>query len=126
MRIKHALATALGVGALTLLTAPVADARVAAPEAPAGGAHCKWDGPNGNWAGCRDKISDIWNNGFPGQGEDVKLFRLTSWNGSWVCLHQGHSIPDLGASGLTFFGPGIGQGEPVNDKVGSHLWVDAC
>ncbi|MEU7512651.1 peptidase inhibitor family I36 protein [Streptomyces sp. NPDC042898] len=148
MRIKHALATALGVGALTLLTAPVADARVAAPEASAavspaavpapdgflyawehphaGGAHCKWDGPNGNWAGCRDKISDIWNNGFPGQGEDVKLFRLTSWNGSWVCLHQGHSIPDLGASGLTFFGPGEGHGEPVNDRVGSHLWVDAC
>ncbi|WP_449344691.1 hypothetical protein, partial [Streptomyces narbonensis] len=50
----------------------------------------------------------------------------TSWSGSWVCLHQGHSIPDLGAHGLRFFGPGEGQGEPVNDRIGSHLWVDAC
>ncbi|MEU3693400.1 peptidase inhibitor family I36 protein [Streptomyces narbonensis] len=148
MRIKRALATALAVGSLALLTAPAADARVAVPgtraavapaavpapdgflyawEHPhAGGFHCKWSGPNGNWAGCQNKVSDIWNNGFPGRGEDVKLFRGTSWSGSWVCLHQGHSIPDLGANGLKFFGPGEGQGEPVNDRIGSHLWVDAC
>ncbi|MEU7071689.1 peptidase inhibitor family I36 protein [Streptomyces narbonensis] len=148
MRIKRSLATALTAAALTLLTAPVADARAAAPgteaavapaavpapdgflyawEHPhAGGFHCKWSGPNGNWAGCQNKVSDIWNNGFPGRAEDVKLFRGTSWSGSWVCLHQGHSIPDLGAHGLRFFGPGEGQGEPVNDRIGSHLWVDAC
>ncbi|MEU2660458.1 peptidase inhibitor family I36 protein [Streptomyces sp. NPDC007325] len=151
MRIVRALTTVLAVGALTLLTAPVADARgaesgavaPAAATAPAaapapdgflhawehpraGGAYCKWNAANANWAGCRDKISDVWNNGYPGVAEDVKLYRLTDWNGSWVCLHQGHSIPDLGASGLRFFSPGEGQGQLVNDAVGSHLWVSAC
>ncbi|MFE4310357.1 peptidase inhibitor family I36 protein [Streptomyces sp. NPDC056891] len=158
MRISRALTTALTVAALTLLTAPVADARGAVPKAVAvvpgaatapaavapaavpgpdgflyawehphaGGFHCRWNGENANWAGCRDKVSDVWNNGYPGVAEDVKLYRDTDWNGSWVCLHQGHSIPDLGASGLKFFSPGHGQGELVNDRVGSHLWVSAC
>ncbi|MFD5365837.1 peptidase inhibitor family I36 protein [Streptomyces sp. NPDC127103] len=155
MRISRALATALTAGALALLTAPVADAR-AVPEAAlpgaatvpaavapaaapgpdgflyawehphAGGFHCRWNSANANWAGCRDKVSDVWNNGYPGVAEDVKLYRDTDWNGSWVCLHQGHSLPDLGASGLRFFSPGHGQGELVNDRVGSHLWVSAC
>ncbi|MCX5231133.1 peptidase inhibitor family I36 protein [Streptomyces sp. NBC_00233] len=156
MRISRALATALTVAALTLLTAPVADARSTVPEsvvpgaatapaavAPAavpgpdgflyawehphaGGFHCRWNKENANWAGCRDKVSDVWNNGYPGVAEDVKLYRDTDWNGSWVCLHQGHSLPDLAASGLRFFSPGHGQGELVNDRVGSHLWVSAC
>ncbi|MET7759582.1 peptidase inhibitor family I36 protein [Streptomyces sp. NPDC005389] len=145
MRISRALATALTVGALTLLSAPVADARGIVPEAVApaaapgpdgflyawehphaGGFHCRWNRENANWAGCRDKVSDVWNNGYPGVAEDVKLYRDTDWNGSWVCLHQGHSLPDLGASGLRFFSPGHGQGELVNDRVGSHLWVSAC
>ncbi|MFC9793020.1 peptidase inhibitor family I36 protein [Streptomyces sp. NPDC057695] len=152
MRITRALTTALTVGALTLLTAPVADAVEATSEtvtaAPAagsasaaaapdgflyawehphaGGVHCRWNSANANWAGCRDKVSDVWNNGYPGVAEDVKLYRDTDWNGSWVCLHQGHSLPDLAASGLRFFSPGHGQGELVNDRVGSHLWVSAC
>ncbi|MYS05342.1 hypothetical protein GTW71_02510 [Streptomyces sp. SID6041] len=158
MRITRALTTALTVGALTLLTAPVADAvevtsetvtaapaagsasaavAPAAAAAPdgflyawehphAGGVHCRWNSANANWAGCRDKVSDVWNNGYPGVAEDVKLYRDTDWNGSWVCLHQGHSLPDLAASGLRFFSPGHGQGELVNDRVGSHLWVSAC
>ncbi|MFB7942054.1 peptidase inhibitor family I36 protein [Streptomyces sp. NPDC004779] len=145
MRIVRALTTVLAVGALTLLTAPVADARGAASEqavpaaaaAPdgylhawehprAGGFYCRWNAANANWAGCRDKVSDVWNNGYPGVAEDVKLYRLPDWNGSWVCLHQGHSIPDLGAHGLRFFSPGEGQGQLVNDAVGSHLWVSAC
>ncbi|MFV6030425.1 peptidase inhibitor family I36 protein [Streptomyces sp. NPDC056264] len=156
MRISRALATPLTAAALALLTAPVADARGAVPEAAlpgtatapaavapaaapgpdgflyawehphAGGFHCRWNSANANWAGCRDKVSDVWNNGYPGVAEDVKLYRDTDWNGSWVCLHQGHSLPDLGASGLRFFSPGHGQGELVNDRVGSHLWVSAC
>ncbi|MFE5633181.1 peptidase inhibitor family I36 protein [Streptomyces sp. NPDC056470] len=150
MRITRALVTALTVGALTLLTAPGADARTAVPEAApvaatapaavpapdgflyawehphAGGFHCRWNANNANWAGCRNKVSDVWNNGFPGRGEDVKLYYGLDWSGSWVCLHQSHSLPDLGLSGLRFFGPGAGKGEFVNDNVSSHEWVDAC
>ncbi|MCX5388990.1 peptidase inhibitor family I36 protein [Streptomyces sp. NBC_00094] len=151
MRTTRALVTALTVGALTLLTAPVADARTTGPEtaappsvsAPAavpgpdgylyawehphaGGFHCRWNGNNANWAGCRNKVSDIWNNGYPGRAEDVRLFYGLDWSGSWVCLHQGHSLPDLGLSGLRFFGAGAGKGQLVNDNVSSHDWVDAC
>ncbi|MFF5427934.1 MULTISPECIES: hypothetical protein [unclassified Streptomyces] len=146
MRLTRTLVTALTAGALALLTAPAADAdAAAAPPAAtapaaaapdgflyawehshAGGFHCRWNGDNGNWAGCRNKVSDVWNNGFPGRGEDVKLFYGVSWTGSWVCLHQSHSIPDLGLSGLRFFGPGAGKGQFVNDNVSSHAWVDAC
>ncbi|MFC8273303.1 peptidase inhibitor family I36 protein [Streptomyces sp. NPDC057271] len=150
MRITRALATALTVGALTLLAAPGADARASVPEAApvaaaapaavpapdgflyawehphAGGFHCRWNANNANWAGCRNKVSDVWNNGFPGRGEDVKLYYGLNWSGSWVCLHQSHSIPDLALSGLRFFGPGAGKGQLVNDNVSSHEWVDAC
>ncbi|MCX4986024.1 hypothetical protein [Streptomyces sp. NBC_00572] len=56
----------------------------------------------------------------------MKLCRDVGWNGSWVCRHQGHSLPDLAASGLKFFSPGHGQGELVNDRVGSYLRVSAC
>lgn len=144
MRIMRALATALTVGSLSLLTAPVADAAAppsatapAAVPAPDGflyawehphaaGFHCKWKGDNSNWAGCAKKVSDVWNNGFPGRGEDVMLFHDQGFTGSWVCLHQSHSIPDLGLSGLRFFGPGHGKGEFVNDNVQLHKWVDAC
>ncbi|MER7956225.1 peptidase inhibitor family I36 protein [Streptomyces sp. NPDC096030] len=150
MRITRALVTAFTVGALTLLSAPGADARAAVPGAArvaatapaavpapdgflyawehphAGGFHCRWNANNANWAGCRNKVSDVWNNGFPGRGEDVKLYYGLDWSGSWVCLHQSHSLPDLGLSGLRFFGPGAGKGEFVNDNVSSHEWVDAC
>ncbi|MFD3665850.1 peptidase inhibitor family I36 protein [Streptomyces sp. NPDC058659] len=156
MRIKRALATALTVGALTLLTTPGADARGTATEAAApssvtapaavspaalpapdgylyawehphaGGFHCKWNLENANWAGCRNKVSDVWNNGYPGRAEDVRLFYGRNWTGSWVCLHQSHSLPDLGAHGLRFFSAGAGQGQLVNDNVSSHDWVDAC
>ncbi|MFE5486123.1 peptidase inhibitor family I36 protein [Streptomyces sp. NPDC056527] len=156
MRTTRALVTALTVGALTLLTAPGADARTTEPAtaapvsvtAPAavspaavpapdgflyawehphaGGFHCRWNSNNANWAGCRNKVSDVWNNGFPGRGEDVRLFYGLNWTGSWVCLHQGHSLPDLGLSGLRFFSQGAGKGQLVNDNVSSHDWVDAC
>ncbi|MGW1141885.1 peptidase inhibitor family I36 protein [Streptomyces zhihengii] len=142
---KHALTTGLAALALATLTVPVAEAGSTAPAAPAaaaaaapdgflyawehahaGGAHCKWNADNANWAGCSDKVSDVWNNGFPGRREDVRLYNGREWTESWVCLHQGHSIPDLGASGLKWFGSGHGQGTSVNDSISSHTWVDAC
>ncbi|MET9956094.1 peptidase inhibitor family I36 protein [Streptomyces sp. NPDC006339] len=151
MRLTRAFVTACTVAALTLLTAPGAGASAAVSEAAAppavtapaavpapdgflyawehphaGGFHCRWNANNANWAGCRNKVSDVWNNGFPGRAEDVRLFYGLDWTGSWVCLHQGHSIPDLGLSGLRFFGQGAGKGQFVNDNVSSHDWVDAC
>ncbi|MET9375792.1 hypothetical protein ABZX98_16795 [Streptomyces sp. NPDC002992] len=64
--------------------------------------------------------------GVPGRAEDVRLFYGVDWTGSWVCLHQGHSLPDLALSGLRFFSPGAGKGQLVNDNVSSHDWGDAC
>ncbi|MGW6835463.1 hypothetical protein ACWGCI_18925 [Streptomyces sp. NPDC054949] len=92
----------------------------------AGGRHCRWDKKNANWAGCRNEVSDVWNNGYPGRQEDVRLFFNLDMHGSWVCLQQGQSIPDLNAAGTVFTAPGKGQGLPVNDNVASHDWVDAC
>ncbi|MEU1310890.1 hypothetical protein ABZ419_18640 [Streptomyces cinnamoneus] len=107
--------------------APAPDGFLYAWEhAHAGGAHCRWNQDNGNWAGCRNKISDVWNNGFPGRLQDVRLFWGTGMTGSWVCLHQGESIPDLNAARTVFTAPGRGQGQLVNDNASSHDWVDAC
>ncbi|MEX2980773.1 peptidase inhibitor family I36 protein [Streptomyces sp. C36] len=92
----------------------------------AGGAHCRWNKENANWAGCRNKVSDVWNNGFPGRLANVRLFYGLAMTGSWVCLQQGQSIPDLNAAGTVFTAFGRGQGEKVNDNVSSHDWVDAC
>ncbi len=95
-------------------------------HAHAGGAHCRWNKENANWAGCRNRVSDVWNNGFPGRLEAVRLYYGLAMTGSWVCLQQGESIPDLKAAGTLFTGPGAGQGQEVNDNVSSHKWVDAC
>ncbi|WP_240137907.1 peptidase inhibitor family I36 protein [Streptomyces sp. MUM 178J] len=95
-------------------------------HAHAGGFHCRWDKENANWAGCRNRVSDVWNNGFPGRLEDVRLFYGLAMTGSWVCLQRGESIPDLNAAGTVFTAPGRGRGERVNDNVSSHDWVDAC
>ncbi|GHC45662.1 hypothetical protein [Streptomyces cinnamoneus] len=111
-----------------------ARAEAAAPDgflyawehAHAKGAHCRWNKENGNWTGCRNKISDVWNNGFPGRLEDVRLFWGPGMTGSWVCLQQGESIPDLYDAGTVFTAPGSGRGQLVNDNVSSHDWVDAC
>ncbi|MFB7513566.1 hypothetical protein [Streptomyces sp. NPDC056144] len=150
MRIKRALVTALTVGAMALMTAPGAEASATAPttasasasvpssvpapdgflyawEHPhAGGFHCRWNAENANWAGCRNKVSDVWNNGFPGRGEDVRLFYGLNMTGSWVCLHRGDSFPDLETDDVRFFSVGAGRGERVNDNVSSHDWVDRC
>lgn len=151
---QQALTTGLAALAVAALTVPVAEAgpaarsaqsapvtqsaagaaAAAAPDgflyawehAHAGGAHCKWNSNNANWAGCSDKVSDVWNNGFPGRKEDVRLYNGVEWTESWVCLHQGHSIPNLATSGLKWFGTGHGQGTSVNDSISSHTWVDAC
>ncbi|MEU5218726.1 peptidase inhibitor family I36 protein [Streptomyces sp. NPDC020807] len=144
MRVKRALVTVLTAGALALVTGPGAGAAGAAPASPAvsapapdgflyaweqphaGGFHCRWTEDNANWAGCRNKVSDVWNNGFPGRGEDVRLFYGLEWTGSWVCLHRGDSFPDLVNDDVRFFSAGAGRGERVNDNVSSHDWVDRC
>ncbi len=46
--------------------------------------HCRWNGENANWAGCRNRVSDVWNNGFPGRREDVRLFYGLAMTGSWA------------------------------------------
>jgi hypothetical protein len=55
---------------------------------------CKWNANNANWAGCRNKVSDVWNNGFPERAEDVRLFYGADRTGSWVCLHDNVSSHD--------------------------------
>ncbi|MGK5640915.1 peptidase inhibitor family I36 protein [Streptomyces sp. URMC 126] len=107
--------------------APAPDGFLYAWEhAHAGGAHCRWNKENANWAGCRNKVSDVWNNGLPGRRQDVRLFYGLAMTGSYFCLRQGESIPDLNAAGTVFTGPGQGRGQLVNDNVSSHDWVDAC
>ncbi|MFF2521452.1 peptidase inhibitor family I36 protein [Streptomyces liangshanensis] len=123
--LSAASASPAATGAAVRLAAP--DGHLYAWEhAHAGGAHCRWSGHNGNWAGCRNKISDVWNNGYPGSAGDVRLFYGVGMTGSWFCLKNGHSIPDLRAAGWRFTAPGPGQGQFVNDNVSSHDWVRSC
>ncbi|WP_236243802.1 peptidase inhibitor family I36 protein [Streptomyces sp. CC228A] len=119
--------TAASETSATAAAAPAPDGFLYAWEhAHAGGMHCRWNGENANWAGCRNRVSDVWNNGFPGRREDVRLFYGLAMTGSWACLQQGQSIPNLNAAGTVFTAPGRGQGQRVNDNVSSHDWVDAC
>ncbi|AIG76145.1 Putative secreted protein [Amycolatopsis japonica] len=99
----------------------------------AGGKHCTWVGKSNNWDECgmRNKGSDIWNNGYAGNNDDVWLHYNTSNTGAYVCIGRGTSWNNLtsinppppGTQRITFWAnTGSGSGQPIADNVASHEW----
>ncbi|WP_267243602.1 hypothetical protein [Streptomyces sp. PR69] len=82
-----------------------------------------WVGNAGNWGQCRNKASSLWNNGYPGNLDDVWVHWDTGCRGARRGVHNGVALADLRR--WTFDrNTGPGSGEALNDNISSHCWTN--
>ncbi|MFD0884514.1 hypothetical protein ACFQ08_08095 [Streptosporangium algeriense] len=116
-----------------------ADGYFYAAEHPyGGGKYCRWFGDDTSWKTCSDaggnqvnmenRASQMFNNGFPGGHDDVRVYWGPGYTGAWRCLATGNHWDDLPLGRETFNkGSGLsGYGQSINDNVASHQWVSSC
>ncbi|MFF3670793.1 hypothetical protein [Microtetraspora malaysiensis] len=103
------------------------------------GKYCRWADDDGAWTTCYDggghevnmenQASQMFNNGFPGGYDTVRVFWGRAYTGAWRCLAPGNHWDDLPLGRETFNGGGsskAGYGQSLNDNVASHRWVNGC
>lgn len=149
---KHLIATGAVAAGMTLALFPaVASAAPGGPDAqgsaPAsrstaaadgllhawtdpfgGGTPCFWSKSVDDWGPCRNKASDIWNNGYATTFDAVDLYYGRAGTEAHACISRGDSWNNL-PSGKWKFTYGAGKkgfGKSVNDDIASHRWVDYC
>lgn len=152
MNTIRALLTGAVLAATTVLAAPLtaaaehalpashdAPATESAPTAPHGAAadgylhvyygfnftdYCGgWVGNSSHWGACRNRTASLWNNGYPGGFDDVRVYWGTNYTGANRGVHNGVALGDLRQ--WTFdnnTGPGSGQW--LYRNISSHLWVN--
>ncbi|MFI7602157.1 peptidase inhibitor family I36 protein [Actinoplanes sp. NPDC049681] len=137
MKMRFAIAGALTAIAVGGFLAPSA----AHADTPAGSADgnfyawnewrysghkCAWQGNSADWtgAGCRNQASSVWNNGYLGGNDDVRMYWDTNYGGASICLWRGTYIENL--QSVSFPNNGAGAGQNANDNISSHKWVSSC
>ncbi|MET9460912.1 hypothetical protein ABZY05_38615 [Streptomyces canus] len=150
MRVSRSLVlgtalVALGTGLLPAVTAHAAPdtsrttSASAAPTVPAGvqadgNLHLYRDtnynnycagyvGNSANWGSCRNQVSSLWNNGYPGSLDDVWVYYSTDYRGARRGVYNGVAIPDLAPYPFDA-GTGTGAGESINNNIASHKWTN--
>lgn len=87
-----------------------------------GGGHCEWSGSSDNWGhtwwGCGDWASSIHNNGYPGNLDDVWVYKDAGRSGFRRGIHNGVYLADLGP--FNFDGTNI----TLNNNISSHEWTN--
>ncbi|MEU3827066.1 hypothetical protein GT045_27355 [Streptomyces sp. SID486] len=93
-----------------------------------GGTPCFWEYNSDNWGPCRNKASDIWNNGYATTLDAVDLYSGVAGTEAHACISRGDSWNNLPSGQWRFtYGAGLPQfGKSVNDNISSHRWVDYC
>lgn len=99
------------------------------------GKYCKWEGDDSNWSSCspgggiRNQAGSIWNNGYAGAYEDVKVYWDNgddgAWDGAWACIQNGYYYADLANWNFPNNATG-GGGEVMNNNISAHMWANAC
>lgn len=136
---------ALGTGLLPAVTAQAAPATdrttsaSAVPTVPSGvqadgnlhlyrdinyANYCRgYVGNSSDWGTCRNQISSLWNNGYPGNLDDVWVYWGTGPSGARRGVYNGVAIPNLAP--YTFdAGTGAGSGQSINDNISAHRWTN--
>jgi Peptidase inhibitor family I36 len=131
-------------------TAP-GSGKVVTPAAPDGyfyayedayfdGEWCRWEGDHTNWVyadwlmpsdgqcwdyfidpDMNDEVSSVWNNGFAGSYDGVKMYKHADYGDPWMCLSEGDYWADLGLGWERF-----SDGTHANDQISSHRWTNDC
>jgi hypothetical protein len=80
-----------------------------------------YDSPD--WGACSNQISSLWNNGYPGNLDDVWLYWGANYTGARRGVYNGGYLPDLAP--YTFDArTGTGAGQSINNNVASHRWTN--
>lgn len=114
------------------LDAPAAES---APPVPADGLlhvyhgfsrtnYCdSWLSHSAHWGVCRNSTASLWNNGYPGNLDDVLVFWAPDYAGSYRGIHNGVVLDDLRQ--WTFDDTGLpGSNEWLYNNISSHKWVN--
>ncbi|MEU7722088.1 hypothetical protein [Streptomyces tibetensis] len=80
-------------------------------------------GNSANWGACRNVISSLWNNGYPGNLDDVWVYYRINYGGARRGVYNGVAISDLGPYPFDA-GTGAGAGQSINDNISSHKWTN--
>ncbi|MDI3417738.1 hypothetical protein [Streptomyces luteolus] len=140
MRIKRTVMAGAALAALTLTTAPVAQAAEPSPEGGigaqgpdgklyawgethrGGGEPCSWSSNSadwgGTWWGCSDWASSLHNNGYPGAMDDVWVYEHTGYEGGRRGVHNGVYLTDLHPYKYD------GSNVRLNNTISSHQWTN--
>lgn len=104
------------------------------------GEYCRWDGDHSNYVYAdwlmpsdgqcwdyfidpemNDAVSSVWNNGYGGSYDAVRMYKHANYGSPWMCLSQGDYWADLDLGYERF-----SDGTFANDQISSHRWVDGC
>ncbi|MFD6289233.1 hypothetical protein [Streptomyces sp. NPDC060205] len=82
-----------------------------------------WAGESPDWGACRNKVSSIYNNGYPGNLDDVWVYWGLNYTGARRGIANGVGLSDLRL--WTFdANTGSGSGQALNDNISSHVWAN--
>ncbi|WP_150239989.1 hypothetical protein [Nocardiopsis quinghaiensis] len=138
MKTKRVMALAMAVAAVAVMNAPAAQAAEAGPTVPLSAAadgklhvyydfnlsrHCaSWEGYSSHWGKCRNEVSSLWNNGYPGGHDDVRVYWGLNHSGAYRGVHNGVVLNNLRQ--WTFdANTGRGSGEVLDNNISSHKWI---
>ncbi|GHC80900.1 hypothetical protein GCM10007079_20190 [Nocardiopsis terrae] len=139
MRTKRMTAlVAAAITAATLFNAPVAQAEeVGSPTAASaadGRLHAyhgfdyknycgSWEGNSSHWGSCRNTTSSLWNNGYPGNLDDVRVYWGLNHSGAHRGVRNGMAFANL-SHWYFDADTGAGSGQTLNNNISSHMWIN--
>ncbi|KIF69765.1 hypothetical protein HY68_16120 [Streptomyces sp. AcH 505] len=137
MRKVHTLLIGTAIAALAVGVAPLtAQASESAPPAPAatGFLHVyydtgytnwcdDWSGEAPDWGSCRNQVSSLHNDGYPGALDDVWVYWGLNYTGARRGVANGVGLSDLRLYAFDA-NTGSGSGQALNDNISSHRWAN--
>lgn len=83
-----------------------------------------FDGNADTWGYCANKSESLWNNGYPGNFDDVLVFWGYNYQGAWRGLYNGALLDNLDDFTFDYSGGRAGNGEKLWHNIASHKWAN--
>jgi hypothetical protein len=83
-----------------------------------------FDGNADTWGYCANKSESLWNNGYPGNFDDVLVFWSYNYQGAWRGLYNGALLDSLDDFTFDYSGGLPGHGEKLWHNIASHKWTN--
>jgi hypothetical protein len=78
----------------------------------------RWKGNSSNWGTCKNVASSLWNDGVPGNLDDVWVYRNLNSNTPGRGIYQGARMANL--RDFNFDGTNV----PLDNEIVRHKWVN--